>query len=228
MKRLDDHDTINAYCNEIPILKIISPSVKEHLSLVEFSRGENICIEGDSLSSLYFMMEGKAKVFTTQENGKLLLLCFYKDFGLLGELELLSDVPYTTTVKALSKVTCLSIDRKIFETKLLTNLDFVQFIARSLSDKLLRNTQNCTFNMLYPLENRLATYILLSAENGYFSANQTYLSELLATSLRHLTRMLSKFCVDGILEKKNSRYLILDKDKLEALTEGTINSFNLT
>lgn len=227
MRRIEDKARIENYCLSVEILAQIYPIIKDHVSLVEYKRGVCLCNEGDVVDAFFFMLEGKAKVYTTQENGKMLLLCFYQDFELLGELEILSGVPYSTTVKTLSNVTCLSIDRTFFENEVLENKDFVKYLARSLSKKLLRNTQNCTFNMLYLLENRLATYILLSSENNYFVVNQTYLSELLATSLRHLTRLLTRFCEEGILVKENNRYLISDIDKLEELAIKSIHSFGV-
>ncbi len=225
MKTVNDQERVRRYCQQVPILASSDEDLLSHVTLVQFEKGDFICHEGQPLDQFYFMMEGKAKVFTTQKNGKMLLLCFYSGFELLGEVEVLSKVPYTTTVKALSPVTCLALDKAYVEDYLLKQVDFVHYIAETLSQKLLRNTQNCSFNMLYPLDNRVATYILLSSEGDYFHANLTYLSELLATSYRHLTRVLAKFCDQGLLEKVGVRYLIRDRIGLEGIANLEVTNF---
>ncbi len=99
---------------------------------------------------------------------------------------------------------------------------FLRYISSSLATKLSRNTRNCSFNLLYPLENRLATYILASNEDLRFHENLTLLSELLATSYRHLLRVLTQFCTIGLLKKYDSYYEIINFEALEELSNKTI------
>ena len=73
--------------------------------------------------------------------------------------------------------------------------------------------------MLYPLENRLASYILATYTNEYSNSteNLTQISEFLGSSYRHLLRVLNKLESEGIIKRNNKKLIILDKDRLEEL-----------
>ena len=61
--------------------------------------------------------------------------------------------------------------------------------------------------MLYPLENRLASYILetYTNEDSNNAENLTQISELLGASYRHLLRVLNKFESEGIKKRNNKK-----------------------
>ncbi len=74
-------------------------------------------------------------------------------------------------------------------------------------------------NILYPLENRLASYILASYtnEDNNNTENLTQIAEFLGTSYRHLLRVVKEFELEKIIKRDNKKLVILDKDKLEDL-----------
>ena len=74
-------------------------------------------------------------------------------------------------------------------------------------------------NILYPLENRLASYILASYtnEDSNNTENLTQIAEFLGTSYRHLLRVVKEFELEKIIKRDNKKLVILDKDKLEEL-----------
>ena len=74
-------------------------------------------------------------------------------------------------------------------------------------------------NILYPLENRLASYILASYtnEDNNNTENLTQIAEFLGTSYRHLLRVVKEFELEKIIKRDNKKLVILDKDKLEEL-----------
>jgi len=94
-------------------------------------------------------------------------------------------------------------------------------ICEYLGDKLTDASNNSSINLLYPLENRLASYIVAFASTDNdnikkltFKESYSEIAELLGTSYRHLNRTLNKFCLEGILTKFDRDYLIEDFNKL--------------
>ena len=57
-------------------------------------------------------------------------------------------------------------------------------------------------NMLYPLENRLASYTNEYSNN---TENITQISELLGSSYRHLLRVLNRLESEGIIKRNNKK-----------------------
>lgn len=222
MRIINDESLKRNLIGKNDLSEVFREDMLDSIFLAHFTKGELICCEGDILKYIYFLVEGNAKVFTTQENGKTLLLCFYQETQLIGEVEYFAKVNYTTNVEALTDVYCIGIDIILFRANMLNDNTFLRYISEELAKKLFRNTKNCSFNLLYPLEVRLATYILLASDDSKFDVNLTNLAELLATSYRHLTRVLAKFCNNDLLQKHNGFYLILNKEDLKRIANNDI------
>ena len=225
MIKINDSNLTNKLFNKYDISKYFLKDVKENLSLVKFNKGESICYAGDALKYIHFLVEGKAKVTSPQENGKSLVVCLLHDFDIMGQLEYFAETEYTANVEALTDVYCFALDISLLKTKFLDDTIFLRHISKDLANKLISNVHNLSFNLLYPLDTRLATYILLTANEKKFDENLTCLAELLASSYRHLTRVLAKFCKQGILEKKSSYYEIIEYDRLKDISNRSISYY---
>ncbi len=208
--------------NKYAIKNIFDMALVEDLLLMKYNKGEFICYEGEPLKYLHFMVEGKIKVNDTQENGKSRLLCFLQDFEILGHIELFADTDYSTNVEAVTDVYCFALSLPIYKEKLFNDAKFLRYSAKKLAKTLLINNENASFNLLYPLETRLATYILLTADDGKFHDNLTTLAELLTTSYRHLTRVLSNLCEKGILVKTPKYYEIAKLEDLRNISNQSV------
>ncbi|TDR80680.1 Crp/Fnr family transcriptional regulator [Paludibacterium purpuratum] len=219
-------EQIAAYYEHFRLDRFIPPELIGHFKLQPFDKGESICEVGQPIDSLSFLVEGRAKVFMPMENARQLLLCFYEPLQMLGDLELFEAEPRTVTgVQALTPCLCLKLKRDIVMTQLADNPVFLRQMCLSLGRKLGRVNRNSALNMLHPVENRLASYILGTANrtNGVpaeFSGNLTQIADFLGTSFRHVHRTLQKFCTLGFLAKDRTRYAILNEPALQKLAVG--------
>lgn len=223
MIRIYDNDLINKLYKKYDINKILDIDLSKDLILVKFDKGEIVCAEGGLVDYLYLMVEGKLKISISHENGKTLLLNFLEGFQVLGDNELIAETNYSSSAEATADVYCFSLELNTYKNKLLNNNTFLRYIAKTLAQHLLENNEISSFNLLYPLETRVATYILLSATDGKLpSHNLSVLAELFATSYRHLSRVLAKFCELGIIEKRINYYQVVNEEKLKEYSNTTI------
>ncbi len=223
MNIIKDLNLIDKYIDIHNINSLFSPYIKENLELLFFAKRELIFKEGDSISHLMFFVEGKAKVYMTLKNGKLLLLDFYKELDTLGDLELVTNDISSCNVEAIEPCVCIGIPIKIMRNNYNSDVNLLKFLCNSLGEKLKRSSKNSSINLLYPLENRLASYIISIGVKEYckyfkFDETLTIISELLGTSYRHLLRTLNKLCDKKILCRKEDFYIILDYEKLKKLS----------
>ncbi len=223
MNRVKDFNLINKYINIHNIGSLFNSDIKENLELLFFDKRELIFKKGDEINYLMFFVEGKAKVYMTLENGKFLLLDFYKELDTLGDLELVTNDVSTCNVEAIEPCVCIGISIKLIKNMYCKDTNLLNFLCTSLGEKLKRSSRNSSINLLYPLENRLASYIIsigVKEENKYFKFDETLtiISELLGTSYRHLLRTLNNLCDKKILSKKDGLYIILDYKKLKTLS----------
>ncbi len=224
MLRINDNARIAGFVGEYEMNKIFSKDMTSHMELLFYRKNEYMVKEGEEIPYLLFLTEGKAKVFTSLSNGKSLLLCFYQGFKVLGDLEAVDDVKAVTNVQAIADSLCIGIPYRIVRKYLLEDARFLRYICSSLGGKLNRCSKNSSINLLFPLENRLASYIYTTGERTLkkpfitFHENLTEIAELLGTSYRHLLRSLSELCDKNILKKEGSTYIVIDEKTLLTLS----------
>ncbi|HEX3021200.1 MAG TPA: cyclic nucleotide-binding domain-containing protein, partial [Lachnospiraceae bacterium] len=187
------------------------------LELVRFQQGEYLCRVGDDREYFSILVDGRAKVFTTVASGKTLLYSFYQDFGYIGDVELMMNKPFVAYIECLTQTYCIRISLKKYEGKLLEDTKFMRSVSQQLADKLDHISSNSCSNLLIPLENRLAGYIITVTTEDIFTENLTHLADHLGVSYRHLLRIMRLFCDKGYLGKSSNGYRILDLEMLEEL-----------
>lgn len=225
MKKVRDSEKLNYYISKYGINEIFTKNMRMYMELIIFNKNEHICKAGEKLDYLFFFVEGKAKVYTLLSNGKSLLLCFNKPFKVIGDVEFIEYKLADSNVQVIEDTYCVAIPLKDIRMHVLDDPKFLRFICDSLGNKLTRLSKYSSINLLYPLENRLSSYILAisssthnkSRNNIIFDGNLIEMSELLGTSYRHLLRTLNKLCNQGAIKKSNDYYEILNINILEEL-----------
>ena len=194
------------------------------MKLLKFDKYEYLSREEEDLEYLLFFVQGKAKVFKTLPNGRNLLLAFYNPIRVIGDIEIVKNQSATGTIQALSTCYCLAIPMKKARLELTNDRKFLKFTCESLAEKLAAVSMNSSINLLYPLENRLASYInefLTNDEDSNiyidFDENLVNIAELLGSSYRHLLRTLNTLSKKGVLEKEDGKYKVINKVLLEEL-----------
>lgn len=222
MKKVKNKLLLKKYINKYKINDIFTDNYEEYMSLILFKKNDYICKYGDEISDLLFFVKGRAKVYITLSNGKSLLLCFYYPFMVLGDLEFTNPNKATSNTQVIEDTYCISIPIKKVRERLSNDAKFLQYISNSLALKLERASNNSTINLLYPLENRLASYMIATMYKGKnnkfeFKENLTWTSELLGTSYRHLLRTLNCFVEEEIIMKEDNCYFIANEKRLREM-----------
>lgn len=192
---------------------------RPYVHLVSFEKNEVLYQKDFQRQYLIFFLSGKIRICSSLSNGKTLLVCFYTSFQLLGDLEFFDMDTLATAPQAVEHCTCITLQITEIRSLLLKDDLFLQFLARSLAGKLAASTRNNSINLLYPLENKLASYIYQASDGQVFSENLTHLAELLGTSYRHLLRVMRSFQEQGILSRTEAGYTIIDSGRLKELAQ---------
>ena len=98
----------------------------------------------------------------------------------------------------------------------------MQNLCKFLSRKTLSDVQNYSRNQAYPLKTKLASFILLTANNGLYRERHTETASYLGVTYRHLLYVLAEFVKDGILEKTPHGYRIVMEEELKQIADGDI------
>lgn len=208
---------LKKYLKKYPISNNFSFDITPYISLVSFQPDEYILKDDSIVTTLYFLVEGSVKYTLLQPNGKVLINMIDAP-GIIGEMELLNAQEKSDEVRACSNCICFSIALRYCRDMILADPKFLRFLCAYLSRASVSNLVNYAQNQTYPLENRMAKFILQTAIENVYNQKHTQASAYLGVSYRHLLYVLAGFCKNGILKKEGRNYIIADYNALMELS----------
>ncbi|UPM54099.1 Crp/Fnr family transcriptional regulator [Gottfriedia acidiceleris] len=230
MKVTSDLAQINQFLAELHIEEVFNNDLKAYMTLHRFMQGELICSQGDLPQTLFVLVKGKVKVYTTTAEGKTLILSFKKPLELIGDIEYVRGSNYINTVEAVSAVEMIAIDYRWLKKFAKDYAPFLQFLLDIITEKFHIKSNAMSFNLMYPVEVRLASYLLSVSYDETNSLLNDHLNtinlkdaaNLIGTSYRHVNRVIQQFCKDDLVERKNGGILIKDRAGLSVLAGNNI------
>lgn len=219
MERITSPEQIRNAAECSGFLNYFSTDVLSFAQLHRFESHEFILCEGQTPDYFYFVVGGQAKVYITLNDGRLSLVNLLHAPCFIGEMELLTAQRDAIGVQALTTVTCIALPMKQFSKVLLSDCIFLRELCICLSKKAIDNSRTYTYNMSYPLENRLARFIQITAHGSIYSEKHIEAAEYLAVTYRHLLYVIADFVKKGILQKTSCGYKILNEEALNSLAK---------
>ncbi|MCD8045565.1 MAG: transcriptional regulator YeiL [Clostridiales bacterium] len=220
MTRIDKRESIEDYYNHFPLSDYFDFDIRPYTSLIKFDNEEAILKEGEEPEFLYYLIDGRAKLFLSHENGRISLINFLNAPCFIGEMELLGAQQTANGVTAVTSCICYAVRINECRDSILNDVKFLRHLCLFLSRKAIGNTYNYSKNQAWPLEVRLANFILLTSCNGMYRERHTEVSEFLGVTYRHLLYVLADFVKRGILVKTAQGYYIQDLAALRNISEG--------
>ncbi|MED1954013.1 cyclic nucleotide-binding domain-containing protein [Brevibacillus centrosporus] len=224
MKERTDKPLLHSLIAGSQLQHIFSEDTLCEMHLYQAEKGDILCAKGDRLTHMYFLLTGKIKIYTTSPNGRSLLLRFNNPLAIIGDIEFFTPCEVRNTVEFVYPSLLVAISYKTLQERYLNHPLFLQFILQKISHKLYTSSNSTSLNLLYPVENRFASYLLstLSDESELHTGKLTEIADLLGTSYRHLNRVIRDLCAAHIIERKKGSLLIIDRDKIKQLANGSI------
>lgn len=230
MKEIKDRELLHHYLRAHQIESIFNEEIMPYLSLYSFEQGEYICSQGETSQYLYVLVMGKIKVYTTSAEGKTLILSFKTPLEVIGDIEYVQGIDIINTVEAVSSVCMIGVHHSMLKKFAQDYSPLLQFLLNIITHKFYLKNNSMSFNLMYPVEVRLASYLLSvtfdehdSPLKGRLSTSRlTDTANLIGTSYRHLNRVIHQFCTDGLVERSKGFILIKDREGLRSLASGNI------
>jgi CRP/FNR family cyclic AMP-dependent transcriptional regulator len=108
---------------------------------VKYPKQAVIISEGDETNSLYIILSGKVRVFSSDEKSKEVTLQVQESGSYFGELALLADEPRSASVETLEKTVCGIISKNDFKYWLASHPDVAIGLLSDLSAKIRHLTE---------------------------------------------------------------------------------------
>ena len=181
-----------------------------------FPKNAIVVNEGDQTDSLYIILSGRVKVFSSDEEGKEVLLNTLDPYDYFGELALIDEQPRSASVMTVesSKLSIISKD------------DFMQFLTtyprisinmlKSLVHRMRLETENIKSLALMDVYGRVAKTLLnlASEEDGRLVTDRiTYkeIASMVGASREMVGRILKDLRTGGYISVEGGRIVIHEK-----------------
>jgi CRP-like cAMP-binding protein len=228
MKFIQDLDLLKSKLGEYHIEEMFGEEKRIPFTLQQYGQEEFILLEGLELESLLFLVEGKVKITSSVETGKSLLLRFVQPFSIIGDIELIRNVPVQSQVKAVNECLFIGLHVDYIKQHEMNNPKFLHTLLEHVSYKLQTCTTASRVNLLASVENKFSSYIMSTTSpepDNFFgielkTSNIKEIADLLGTTYRHLNRVIYSLSQKKIVERNKNSIRILNWAKLEEMSNG--------
>lgn len=210
---------INDVVRSVPIFEGLNDEELELLisqgKVQNYPKNSVFINEGDQSNSLFIILEGKAKVFLSDEEGKEVILGIEGAGGFLGEIALLDSEPRSASVMTTEKTRVLIVSRDLFQSFILSNPEIALGIIRGLTKRmrgLISNVRNLALKNVY---RRLVGTLQSMAEDEdgmrvvHTRLTHQDLADIIGASREMVSRILKDLHNGGYLETRDRKIYIL-------------------
>jgi CRP/FNR family transcriptional regulator len=190
-----------------------------------FSPEEMLFWEGEPCAGVFLIIEGSVKIFRTSPGGRELMLAIETAPSSVAELPLFDGGPYPASVRAVSPVVSLFINKNDFQ-QVCRQYPDVALKVLAVVGKRLRHLVGLVESMTFGSVTQRLARLLLEESKG--SATDTFdlpvthqeLASRLGTVREVVSRNLARFRADGLLRMQGHQVQILNRAKLEQEAES--------
>lgn len=194
--------------------------LSEDTTTISFKKKAAIFQEGDYPRYLYFINEGKVKIFKTNEFGKEYVVSLLDKGDFFGYEEIIKNEHYQVSAAALEFVELSMIPRKDFLQLLTANRDVSARMIKMLADDIIQKEEQLLSLAYNSIRKRVADALIdlhqhYSKEgDGQFSIMRDDLAGIVGTAKETVIRTLTDFRKENLITINNGIITILDKEKL--------------
>jgi CRP/FNR family transcriptional regulator len=194
-----------------------------------YPKGAFLCLEGQQSRGIYLLCNGRAKISTSGEDGKTIILGIAAPGEVLGLSAVVSGKPYEVTIETVEPT----------QANFISSSDFLRFLSRFPEvgvrvAKQLTHTCQAAFEEIrslglsHSVPERLARLLLQWCEDPSFAraapdgssvlkitSSQEEIAQMIGTSRETVSRTIGDFKRSGMIRVKGISWTITDKAALE-------------
>ncbi len=218
MRILTNKEMLKRYTEDPSYRELFPREVDKYCSIVIFDSEETVIRQGEEALYLYYMLKGRCKISAYMENGKEVIIKKAVAPSLLGEIELFHK-DLSLSVETLDPCTMLRFPLEDCKDILLNDRQFLLQNCIRLAIKERDTAFQLSRSISFPLQNRLADFILDNSYADIMNIPKTVIAQSLGVSYRHLEKVMNDLVEDSVLHKNGKKYRIINRKRLEELSE---------
>ncbi len=201
---------------------------KAGLRVVErrFEPKDTIFTPGDPDDQLYFLLSGAVRLYKIYGDYKEATTALLKDSGVFGKLNLVEGRWQDVFAEAVTEARVASVQKAALERVIKSDPEFALRLFSSLSERLRQSDEVIESLLHREVSTRLATLLLnlgeRFGEDDLIDVRLTHqdLANMIASTREAVSKVMSELQRDGVIETRNRRIAILDRDALSKRASG--------
>lgn len=191
-----------------------------HLKTRNYKKKQTIYMEGDYAMGLYVVNKGKVKTYIVNEDGKEFITAILSEGDYFGYLALLQDTAHKECAEALEETEISIISKDEFRSLIYRNADiskkFIQMLSNEVKDKE-EQLINIAYNSVRKRVSDALVNLYKKQKEGENTVNisREDLSNIVGTATETISRTLSDFKSEGLIEIKGGNITLINLKKLE-------------
>jgi len=188
--------------------------ILSHIHCRSFPKKTQIVTEGDDAHSLYFLLEGRVKIYLDDDTGKEIIMNIHEAGDFFGELGLIKSIPRTASVLTLEDSRLGIMPEADFRRCLSSYPTFAMSLIENLSSRLIEATETIRKLGLMDVYRRIAvTFLNLSEEvDGVRIINEKLTQQNIANrvgaSREMVARILKDLRAGGYISQETNRIIL--------------------
>jgi len=188
--------------------------IAAHGSRRSYPKNSILISEGDSAGDFYIVVSGQVRVYSSNEEGREVILNSIGPGGYFGELSVMDDAPRSASVVTLEPTQVVAVSKAALRRCLAEHPDIALRMIRALSQRVRALTTSLRNMALLDVYGRLVNVLMDMArqEDGALviarKPTQQELANMVGASREMVSRILKELANAGYLEVQGRRLII--------------------
>ncbi|MES1217275.1 MAG: Crp/Fnr family transcriptional regulator [Bacteroidota bacterium] len=208
-------------------LKEWLPAIDANRKTLQVKKGELVFKEGDPVTGIYFVYEGKLKIHKRWGDDKELIVRIADKGTIAGHRGLGKNFIYPVSGTAIEPAKVCFIDLDFFQTTLKINHEFTYKLMMFFADELQESEKKMRNLAHMPVKGRMAQALLTLKEKfgltveGFINItlSRQDLASYAGTTYETVFRIMNEFIENGIIAISDKNISIINAEKLMTLTK---------
>lgn len=189
-----------------------------------FGPKDMIFAPGDRDDQLYFLLSGTIRLYRLYGEYKEATTAMLRESGIFGKLSLVEGRWQDVFAEAVTDVRVAGVQKASIERSVKTNPEFALKLFSSFAERLRQSDEVIESLLHREVSTRLATLLMnLSERFGEMDSNGTIvdvrlthqdLANMIASTREAVSKVMSEFQRDNLIEIRNRRIVILDREAI--------------
>ncbi|WP_426278120.1 Crp/Fnr family transcriptional regulator [Chryseobacterium sp. S-02] len=159
---------------------------KENIVLKSFEKGEKILTQNEISTKIMLIKSGITKCYFVEENDKEYIVEFLGKGEIIGEIEVIKNVPCLCSIEAITEVSVYSMTIPYFQSLIKNDLILNNLLLDVFADRIFNTSSRASYQQLHTTEHTLSQ--LLEVKSKEMKISKEDMAAYLGITVRSLNR----------------------------------------